>query len=181
MSASGPIAGINGSWKDRFSSASLTKRQWEYAKYFGLTGVYTPQLVVDGQSEFVGSNGAEAKTAVEKALRGKKLPPMLKDVARNGDSVKLRVTIEKPAGIGKSGATLYLAIADSAAETQGRVLKHVAVVWSLSAVGNVGSEDFSKEVEIKIPTGTGVAGLRIVAFVQDRATGQALGITQQRM
>ena len=142
-----------------------------------MTGVYTPQLVVDGQSEFVGSNGAEAKTAVEKALRGKKLPLKLNDAARNGDRVKLRVTIEKPTGIGKSGATLYLAIADGASETQVkrgenavRVLKHVAVVRSLSAVGSVGGEDFSKEVAIKIPAGTGVAGLeRVCEFANDAA------------
>ncbi len=119
--------------------------------------------------------------AVEKTLRRKKLRLKLNDAARNGDSLKLRVTIEKPTGIGKSGATLYVAIADGAAETQGRVLKHAAVVRSLIAVGNVGSEDFSKEVAIKIPAGTGVAGLRIVAFVQDRATGQVLGIAPQWM
>lgn len=178
----------DGSWKDRFSSASLTKRQWEYAKYFGLTGIYTPQLVVDGQSEFVGSNGAEAKTAIEKALRGQKFPVMLKDIERNGDRVKLRVVIEKPSGIGKSGATIYVAIADSAAESQvskgenaGRVMKHVAVVRSLSVVGSVGGGDFSKEVELKIPTGAGGDGLRVVAFVQDRATGKVLGIAQQKM
>ena len=102
------------------------------------------------------------------------MPLKLNDAARNDDRVKLRVTIEKPTGIGKSGATLYLAIADGASETQVkrgenavRVLKHVAVVRSLSAVG---SEDFSKEVEIKIPACTGVAGLeRVCEFANDAA------------
>ena len=86
------------------------------------------------------------------------------------------------------GATIYVAIADSAAESQvskgentGRTLKHVAVVRSLSVVGSVGSGEFSKEVELKIPAGAGGNGLRVVAFVQDRATGRVLGIAQQKM
>src|SRR5579862_6970255 len=41
-------------WKDRFSSASFTQRQEQYAKSLKVDGPYTPQMVVDGTSEFVG-------------------------------------------------------------------------------------------------------------------------------
>src|SRR5713226_6680630 len=38
-------------WKDPFSSPDWTRRQQEYAAAFGHGEVYTPQMVVDGQSE----------------------------------------------------------------------------------------------------------------------------------
>jgi hypothetical protein len=43
-------------WKDPFSSRSSTDRQRAYARLFGLGQVYTPQMVVDGDREMVGSD-----------------------------------------------------------------------------------------------------------------------------
>jgi hypothetical protein len=42
-------------WKDNFSSSQFSDRQRDYAAYFG-SGSYTPQLVVNGNKEFVGSD-----------------------------------------------------------------------------------------------------------------------------
>src|SRR5258708_19012238 len=43
-------------WKDPFSSASSTERQRSYARLFGQHQVYTPQMVVNGAREMVGSH-----------------------------------------------------------------------------------------------------------------------------
>jgi len=43
-------------WSDPFSSPAFSERQGAYAEAFGRDGVYTPQMVVDGRAEFVGSN-----------------------------------------------------------------------------------------------------------------------------
>ncbi len=43
------------SWKDHFSSAEFTRRQEAYASHFGLDSAYTPQMVVDGTTQLVGS------------------------------------------------------------------------------------------------------------------------------
>src|SRR5258708_10770064 len=56
-------------WKDPFSSSQYTARQQEYSYRFNGDGVYTPQLVVDGRFGFVGSDGREASSAIQKALR----------------------------------------------------------------------------------------------------------------
>lgn len=53
-------AGASGKWKDPFSSPDHTRRQRAYnAALRGRPGAYTPQLVVDGRLETVGSRRAE--------------------------------------------------------------------------------------------------------------------------
>src|SRR5262245_39627091 len=54
-------------WKDRFSSAAFTRRQQLYADRFGAENVYTPQMVVDGQTAFIGSDLEAARRAIERA------------------------------------------------------------------------------------------------------------------
>src|ERR1700674_66861 len=54
-------------WKDPFSSEAATARQGEYGAAFGGGQVYTPQMVVDGHAEFVGSSEGEALRAVRTA------------------------------------------------------------------------------------------------------------------
>jgi hypothetical protein len=51
-------------WKDPFSKAAYTDRQRQYAEYLNLESVYTPQAIVNGKTEFVGSN----KTALWNAI-----------------------------------------------------------------------------------------------------------------
>lgn len=55
-------------WKDEFSKAAFTKRQQDYASHFSLSSIYTPQVIVNGEKEFVGSNYNKLKTAVETAI-----------------------------------------------------------------------------------------------------------------
>src|SRR5258708_2763645 len=47
-------------WKDPFSSEQATARQQEYGQAFGGQQIYTPQMVVDGNTEFVGSAAGKA-------------------------------------------------------------------------------------------------------------------------
>ncbi len=42
-------------WRDPFSSAQFSERQSSYVQTFRTDQVYTPQMVVDGQTEFVGN------------------------------------------------------------------------------------------------------------------------------
>lgn len=55
-------------WKDRFSSAALTRRQQVYQARFSTASMYTPQMVVDGRAELVGSDTAAARRAIERAM-----------------------------------------------------------------------------------------------------------------
>src|SRR5580693_8064849 len=59
-------------WKDPYSARFFSDRQSAYARRFSLDGVYTPQMVVDGTTEFVGSDSSRADKAFVKALRAPK-------------------------------------------------------------------------------------------------------------
>src|SRR5215469_9046466 len=73
-------------WKDPYSASFYSQRQSAYAKRFGLDSVYTPQMVVDGTSEFVGSNSGLADKAFRKALRVPKLPVYLSSTSADASN-----------------------------------------------------------------------------------------------
>src|SRR5215470_9660542 len=54
-------------WKDRFSSAEFSRRQEQYARALSTEGPYTPEMVVDGATEFVGSDKDRARAAIAQA------------------------------------------------------------------------------------------------------------------
>ena len=58
-------------WVDPYSSSEWTERQQAYAALFK-NDPYTPELVVDGRSQFVGNNARKAEVEIEKAARGVK-------------------------------------------------------------------------------------------------------------
>jgi len=68
-------------WNDPYSARLYSERQSAYAKRFGLDSVCTPQMVVDGASEFVGSAPGLAEKAFAKALDSPKIPVHLSVIA----------------------------------------------------------------------------------------------------
>src|ERR1700756_2986249 len=61
-------------WKDPYSSHEYSERQSAYAARFGLRSIYTPQMVVDGHFEFVGSDERRAREAIQNAMKVMKTP-----------------------------------------------------------------------------------------------------------
>ena len=145
-------------WRDPFSSPQYTARQQEYASKFSRDGVYTPQLVVDGRFGFVGSDGREAVSAIQNAIREPKIAIAIANVTRAGNQVLAHIELPASAQSPKGGkAVLYVAIADSKAESHvtrgengGRNLVHVGVVRSLNQAATVDLEGPSSWTERRI-------------------------------
>src|SRR4051794_12486359 len=51
-------------WRDAFSSAQFTARQQDYVAHLRLASAYTPQAVVDGRAELIGSDESELHRAI---------------------------------------------------------------------------------------------------------------------
>lgn len=157
-------------WRDPFSSRTATQRQEAYARRFGLDGPYTPEMVVDGQVEF---NGSDNRRAVEEIARAG---------TREKASVRLGRTtrgLQVDVDAAPANAVVYLAMAEnsgtsqvSAGENKGRRLHHVAIVRSLRKIGSVKrGSGFSQVVEL----GPDTAAVRLVVFLQDAGMGRIYG------
>jgi len=177
-------------WADPFSSADFSARQNEYAQAFGKDGVYTPQMVVDGQAEFIGSDFGQARSAIAKALQSPK--------------AKITVTRAQQAAGAKSGAVSFsarvvdipsvsagetievvLAVTESdlrsnvlRGENSGRKLNHTAVVRQLSVIRRATeqpTEALTAEFTINLERGWRRENLRVVVFAQERTSRRVLG------
>ena len=60
-------------WADPFSDKKYSERQSMYANAMNLRSIYTPQMIVNGSDEFVGSNESELKSALKKTLNTKSI------------------------------------------------------------------------------------------------------------
>ena len=77
-------------WKDPFSNTSFTDRQREYAKQFKLESIYTPELVINGEYELVGSNRSLAETDIRKLLKeNAPLQLTIDDVKKEKDALSV--------------------------------------------------------------------------------------------
>ena len=73
-------------WADPFSSVQFSQRQSDYSHAFRLDSVYTPQIIVDGRAQLVGSDGDAAEAAIRRAAR---LPHAAVSVAQAASEVSL--------------------------------------------------------------------------------------------
>lgn len=171
-------------WSDPFSSELFSARQQAYAPVFRNDSAYTPQMIVDGQAEFVGSNLAKAQTAIARAAKLPKAEVKI-EFAREAQTIKLKTSVEKlPAVSEKDVAEVLLAITESnltsqvvRGENAGRKLPHTAVVRELRSLGSVSNsgKTFQTETTISLGKDWKPGNLRTVVFVQERRHKRILG------
>jgi len=172
-------------WKDPYSAHSYSDRQSAYATRFALDSVYTPQMVVDGATEFVGSDSGLAERSFQKALRNPKIPLSLSSIlVDSSNTLHARLetgTLEASFGLPK--AEIYLAVALNHAESQvsagensGHRLVHVSVVRSLTKLAALSQgQKLAEDAQIKLEPGSDTRNLRLIAFVQEPGQGRVLG------
>lgn len=177
-------------WADPFSSSALSARQHDYAAAFGNDGVYTPQMIVDGQQEFVGSDRAKAFEAIANSARA---PKAIVQISRDDASDKAKAqsfTIHVRAeGLDRTGsregADVWLVITEDDLESNvvrggnaGRLLKHVAVVRQMQIIGKVDpvpAGAYSSDPMVTLRSEWNGGKLNAVVFIQGGRTKRILG------
>jgi hypothetical protein len=162
-------------WADPYSSPAFSARQELYARRFRINGPYTPQMVVAGRTEFVGSDLRAAESAIRSEIQS---PKVAIHIAEAGGSASV-VVDHLPSGAPHK-AGVYLAYAADAGvsnvlrgENKGRTLRHVAIVKELKLVGTVdGQSGFTTQANV--PGGT-----RLIVFVQEAGNGPVWGAAMQ--
>jgi hypothetical protein len=163
-------------WTDRFSSVALTNRQRIYSQAFNLDSIYTPQLVVDGRAECVGSDAAAARRAIGQALSAPHGVVRLTIEPAHGDAVAVSVStadLPKP-GRGDRDEVVVAVTEDHLksdvrrGENRGHVLAHAAVVRRLTAISDAMPDPGPPvRAQIAIDPAWRRENLNIVAFVQE--------------
>jgi hypothetical protein len=120
-------------WRDPFSSSAATARQQSYARALGLPAVYTPQVVINGRHEAVGSDRETIDTVMAASTR----MAVQASLAVGGNALSIKV------GTGQGQGRLWLVTFDRQHETSvkrgenaGRTIVNVNVVRSLVPVGS---------------------------------------------
>jgi hypothetical protein len=144
-------------WPDPFASSAATKRQHSYR------GNYTPQAIVDGSAEMVGSRGSALESAIADAAKRPHVKVLITPGAQTGE-----VTVSAPA-VADSEIVIALVqararVAVPRGENGGKTLDHTAIVREL-VVG--------PHATFALPKGLRANDVRIVAFVQERGGEKA--------
>lgn len=119
-------------WRDPYSSETYTIRQRNYGRALALNTIYTPQMIVNGKYQFVGSDERKATESIEKALKLKtKTDIELSNVLIGAEELSFDFRIE-----GKTeGREINFALVEKhlvnyvpRGENSGRTLEHDNVV-----------------------------------------------------
>jgi len=168
-------------WVDPYSSEIYTARQYSYGNRFRLDSVYTPQMVINGTEEIVGSDSDGLQRALQKENSQPKVPLHILSATIAGGV--LNVSFSMGAAADGQQVDIMAVLTDDSdrsnvgrGENSGRTLDHVSVARSLTRVATVLSAT-QKTVQVPLPASfaSGRGGHHLILFAQTPGFGPVLG------
>jgi hypothetical protein len=166
-------------WRDTLASPANSQRQYSYAKTRGDMDVYTPQIIIDGTTHFVGSNKSVIRAAIGRSLAATR--SIWIPMSITGSSKELAISVEAlPAGMHAPDATVwFMAIAPEVSvkiergENAGRDIVYQNVVRKLVPAGMWHGE----QVILHLPKDDLMAECckGCVALLQAKSVGPVIG------
>jgi hypothetical protein len=162
-------------WKDVYSSAAFSQRQKDYAERLKLSSVYTPEVVVNGKEEFLGSDEKLMRKAISIELN--KIPTAELSLEK-ASVVKNKAVINYSTKGNTDNTSLLLALVQKNATTKvlkgenaGHTLSHVQIVSKLqsSSLKKKGEASFSLPADFSAP------GYEVIGFIQNNESGEITG------
>ena len=168
-------------WTDVYSSPEYTRRQKRYAELFHLGSTYTPQAIVNGRRELVGSDEAKLQACVNEGLKRQssvsvKLGAMQTVSALNrGHNISVDYVVNDAAN-----QILNIALVQKVAESNvkrgensGKKLKHINIVRELQTV-----ETTKGRATFALPAQLNAADFIVIAYTQQKDTWEVTGVAQ---
>ncbi|MBL6598688.1 MAG: DUF1223 domain-containing protein [Alphaproteobacteria bacterium] len=164
-------------WKDPFASPVNTQRQRGYSKAMGLWSIYTPQMVIDGRLEGVGSRTREISSKISRVsgmnLADRVSIPINLDTSANGLSVRVE------GGAAPEDGDVWLIAYDEEkttsiprGENAGKTLTEYNIVRGVWRLGDWKGQPFSTTVRVK---DLEVEADKAVVLLQERGQGPIYG------
>lgn len=176
-------------WTDPFSSAEWTRRHAFYARTLRAEGAYTPQAVVNGAVELLGSDRESLAAAVATAARrpSGRLVLEIDPPAGKAKALSLAVRVELPPELRDRRHDLMVALVETGlvtpvkrGENGGRTLENDNVVRTLKRATRLepgAAGDGRYTAELRLVSGWDRSRLAVVAFLQDPKTLEIRGAT----
>lgn len=159
-------------WVDPFSLSKATERQQIYARVFRQNQVYTPQMIVNGKSQFVGSNTKQSRTAIANSLEVK---PRSRIGLRVTSSDSAFTVAVKTQNTHSSDLILVALVQDhgqqqvTRGENTGANLKHSNIVRDFRVAQLTNG---APVIQFSRPDNIEPQRLQFIAFVQSRSTAE---------
>lgn len=167
-------------WKDPFSSPEYSARQNQYASWLNLSTIYTPQAIVNGRTEFIGSDERSLRNALKSSIqKNTNYTLHFNELKYNSNSLSLKYHTESPL----ENISLVLALVQNHATTQvkrgeneGRTLSHVQIVRNYKTLSLSGKEIGT--VNLDLVKGIPSQNFEVIGFLQKNSTGEILAATR---
>lgn len=164
-------------WKDIFSNPDFTKRQYDYAQFMGKEPIYTPQVIINGKTDFIGSQETSMRNGIKSALSKPVLASLSLEASQNSNSLSVNYNVESTS----KNSRLLIAVVQKEAksnvkrgENANRVLSHYQIVRNLQSI------DLNKTKKgtaaIHLPKNYNTQDFEIIGFIQDMNSGAILGV-----
>jgi hypothetical protein len=170
-------------WSDPYSSQDSTERQTNYVQRMGLSSNYTPQMVVNGRYEFVGSDAGAAAQALHQAAAGTTVPLTISDLKATHSQVAFSL---QTGTVDKEAQLLVVLAQDEGVEqvangeNGGRTLRHVQIARAIRQIASVkNGSAYAGALSLDVPQAIGGEGWHLVAFLQQGPGGPILGVASQ--
>ena len=157
-------------WDDPFSDKKYSERQRQYASLMHLSSTYTPQAIVNGRSELVGSDKARLRAVIDDQLSHKS--PLSLTISAGtiaGGRVPVSYSLSNLQGQVISIAVVQRHAATNVrrGENTGRKLTHINVVRNLDVIT---SPKNNGTVTVTLPPATNGTDYMLIAYAQDKET-----------
>jgi hypothetical protein len=179
-------------WADPFSAGEWSERQRVYSSALGLDGLYTPQLIVGGQAQFVGSNEERVRQEIAAALATQPASRIaLATKTAGGAAVTVNITAEVLRDVDDGNLRVTAALFENAlvtpirrGENSGRTLANDFVVRRLERGAEVESEAgarYQGVMTFEVDPAWKIENLGVAVFLQDERTMRIHGAAAQSL
>jgi hypothetical protein len=162
-------------WRDTLASDFNTRRQKAYARELGRGGVYTPQMIIDGASDVVGSR----TQAVESAIAARASDMQAVPVELEANRQQVHIAVGSASDHGPHEATIWLfgilpqaTVSIGDGENSGRTITYHNVVREIRSIGIWRGQPVSVSLP-RVEAGPPHNGIAVV--VQQGGYGRVLG------
>jgi hypothetical protein len=164
-------------WKDVFSNSAYSTRQQNYGDLFHISSIYTPQIVVNGSVQFVGSDETRLRATIENDLKEipkAELQIKIHPANKNQLAVLWTANPNRELKINFALAQNFTTDHIERGENKGQNLNHYFTVRDFQSLSiNTGTNT----TYLNIPAGLQPSDCSVIAFLQNPKTGNIVAAT----